>query len=403
MHELNRRHVLGMGAAGAAALAAPGLALAQGSPVRIGALMPRQGGFALQGEAATLGAKIALEMAGNKVLGRPVELIVYDDPNPLGAQQNMRKLIQEDKVSVVLGGTNSASGLAMASYGAQSRVPTVITAASVRDITGKDCDPHVFRVNAFTGIYTSLLARHLLPMGKKWYFLVGAYAYGQEVYELMKHEVEAAGGKDVGMDATPIGTTDFSSLILKIRQAKPDVVVLGIAALDLASFLKQYEEFGLHGKIPLAAVAIGDEELWAMQSNPMQLLGKYWHFNDPANTPQENALVAAVKKATGHPPSQSCASGWVAMRMTLAGIENAKSLEAPAIVRGLEAARPAGVRGTFRAWDHQMIWQPVICQVRDKIVDKYDPVTVISKPLPPAQLEAMYGTKQQSACKMKQA
>jgi branched-chain amino acid transport system substrate-binding protein len=311
------------------------LVIAADMPVRIGAVLPRQGGFALQGEASALGIKIALGMANDQVLGRPAELIIYDDPTPMDAQTNMRKLIEEQKVCAILGGTNSASGLAIASLGGEMKVPTIITAAGVREITGKNCNPYVFRTNAYNSIYTTLVSKHLLPLGKRWYFVVGAYAYGLEVYRLVKIEVESAGGADLGMDATPIGTTDFSSIILKIRQAKPDVIVLGIAALDLASFLKQFQEYGM--QIPLAGVAIGDEELWTLESSPKSmLLGKYWQYNNPANTMEEVQLNDAVIKATGHPASQSCAAGWVSMRMLLAGIENAKSLEPLAIVRGLE-------------------------------------------------------------------
>jgi branched-chain amino acid transport system substrate-binding protein len=399
MSRMTRRHFV---ASAAAITAAPSLALAQSGPVRIGAVFPRQGAFALHGEAAALGAKIALDMAGNKVMGRPVELVVYDDPNPLGAQQNIRKLLQEDKVCAIMGGMNSASGLAIAAAGAQAKVPTIVPQATVRDITGKDCDRHVFRTNAFTGAYTRVLARHLLPLGKNWYFLVGAYAYGEEVHQLMKQEVEAAGGKDVGLDATPLGTTDFSSHILKIRQAMPDVIVLGIAGLDLAAFLKQYEEFGL--RTPLAAVALGDEELWALQSSPPKLLtGKFWHFTNPVNTPEERALNDAVMKATGHPATLGAVTSWVSTRMLLAGIEHARSLEPGAIVRGLEVARPSGVRGHYREWDHQMIWQPLVVQVREKITNKYDPLVLIGNPLPGPEVEALYGTKQSTACRMRQA
>lgn len=69
---LNRRQILRTAGAAAAALGAPGLVFSQaGSPVKIGSLLPRQGPFALQGEATSLGIKVALEQAGNKVLGRP--------------------------------------------------------------------------------------------------------------------------------------------------------------------------------------------------------------------------------------------------------------------------------------------------------------------------------------------
>ena len=88
---LNRRQILRTAGAAAAALGAPGLVFSQaGSPVKIGSVLPRQGPFALQGEATSLGIRVALEQAGNKVLGRPIQLVAYDEPNPLGAQQNMQ-------------------------------------------------------------------------------------------------------------------------------------------------------------------------------------------------------------------------------------------------------------------------------------------------------------------------
>lgn len=397
MNKLNRRNVL---AAGAAMLAAPSIVRAQGATVKIGAITPRQGPWAVHGEAATLAMKIALDQVGNKAMGRPIEVITYDDPNPLGAQQNMRKLIQEDKVHAVIGGWNSATALAMASVSAQTKMPTVITAGTAKDITGKSCDPYVFRVNSLPNVYAKLLARELLPVGKRWYFLVGAFAYGQEAYQMMKAEVEAAGGKDVGMDATPVGTSDFSAIILKIRQAKPDVIVLGIAGDDQVSFLKQYDEFGLRGRIPLASLVVADEDLWA-QTNPTGIMGKFWHFNNPANTPAEKTLNDAVMKATGHPASQTAAIAWVATRMLVGGLDRAKSLEPAAIVRGIEAARVEGVPGYFREWDHQLVWQPVVGRMRDKVTNKYDPMEIVSKPLNPAEVESLYGSKEESACKMK--
>ncbi len=392
---LNRRAFI---AASAATLAAPSIGLAQNEPIRLGAVFAQQGAFSLFGEAASLGARIALDMANNTVLGRPVELTLYDDPNPLVAQQNVTKLIEQDKVCAVLGGLASASAMAIASLGTQAKVPTIIPMATVREVTGSACSPYVFRVNAFTGIYTKMASQDFLSIGKKWYFLVGAYAYGQEVYNLMKSEVEAGGGTDVGMDATAIGTTDFSSIILKIRQAKPDLVVLGIAGQDLAAFLKQYGEFGMD--IPLGGVAITDEDMWAMPTNPPRLrTGKFWHFNDPRNTPEEMAVVEAAMKETGHPATQACIAGWISMKMLLAALEIAKSTEAGAIIKGLEAARPAGVRGHFREWDHQMLWQPIICEARKTITDKYDPVVVVEGGTA-LDLDALYGTQADSECKM---
>lgn len=399
MFKFNRRQVLQAGAAGIGIVGAPHLAFGQGAPIKIGAILPRQGPFAVHGEAAARGIQVALDQVGNRVKGRPVELITYDDPTPQTAQQNMRKLIDENKVVAVIGGNNSATGLGLAAVAAETRTPTIITAAVPREITGKNCSPYVFRVNQTADVYAKQLAREALPVGKRWYFLYGAYAFGQESYRLLKQELTAAGGSDVGADAAPVGTSDFSSVILKIRQAKPDMIMLAIAGNDLVSFLKQYDEFGLRGKIPLATIAIADEDLWA-QTNPAGLVGKFWHFNNPRNSPAEVALNEAVMKASGRPASQSTALAWVGMRLLLEGIDKAKDTNAASIVAGIEQARPNGLGGYFRAWDHQYMAAPVIGQVREKVANKYDPLEIVSKPLSAAEVETLHGTQQESECKM---
>ena len=58
------------------------------------------------------------------------------------------------------------------------------------------------------------------------------------------------------------------------------------------------------------------------------------------------------------------------------------------------------MRGYYREWDHQMMWQPTVCQVREKIASKYDPVIVLGGQLSPPEIDALYGTRQDSACKM---
>lgn len=395
-----RRRMLQTAGAGAAILGAPALVFSQSNaPIKIGTVLPRQGPFALQGEAATLGIKIALDQANNQVLGRPIQWVAYDEPNPLGAQQNMQKLIQEDKVAAVIGGSNSATGLAMASTAASGKMPTIISAALAREITGKNCNRYVFRNNAPPPVYAKLLARQLLPIGKRWYFLVGAYAYGQEAYQMLKKELEAAGGTDLGMDAAAVGTNDFSSIILKIRQARPDVVALGIAGTDLTAFLKQYNEFGLRGRIPLASLTATDEDVWS-QTSISGIMGKYWHFSNPNNGPAERALNEAVRKAKGHPASASIAQGWVCMNMILAAIAKEKSADAAAVVRGLETVRPAHVPGYYRDWDHQFITRLPVVKVRDNVTDRYDMLEMLNADMKMADFEALYGTREEIGCNM---
>ena len=333
--------------------------------------------------------------------GRPVQLIHADELTPLEAQQNVTRLIEQDEVVAIIGGSNSGPGLAIQSVVAQAHIPAIISGATGKEITGRACNPYTFRVNAPGPVYARLLTRHLIEMGagKNWYFVYGAYASGEDAYTTERDELLAAGGTEAGADTMPVGTTDFSSVILKIRQASPDYVMLAIGGNDLASFLKQYAEFGLRGTIPIAAGTIDDFELWA-QTDPVGIYAKFWHFNNPANTPEEMAMNEEVMKIAGRPATQANANAWVGMRMLLAAIDQANSLEAAAIVEALGSVQPQGVQGRFREWDHQFIAPLVLGEVRDEITDKYDVLEITYTPATIDEAEKFYDAQAQSECKM---
>jgi branched-chain amino acid transport system substrate-binding protein len=404
MTDFSRRTALGLAASGAFALAMPSIVRAQNASLKIGTVIPRQGPTALHGEAAARAFQIAIDQVGNRVQDRPVELVVYDDPNPESAQANMRKLIDVDKVAAVIGGQNSSTGLAMAAVGAQTKIPTILTVPIVKEITGKNCDSHVFRCQATAETYAAVLERYTLTVGKRWYFLVGAYAYGAEAYQVMKKHVEAAGGEDLGMDSTPVGTTDFSSYILKIRQAAPDLIVLAIVGNDLATFLKQLAEFGVN--IPVVCHTVGDEDLWAQTwptGHAEVICAKFWHYNDPANSQVQRDFNDAFSKQARHPASQAAGMAWVGMRMLLEGMKQASSLDSPGIVGGLEKARPEGLPGYFRTWDHQLVWPIVVGRVRDNVSDKYDVLEILGNRPTIEEMDKLNGLQQDTLCKMSKA
>ena len=81
--------------------------------------------------------------------------------------------------------------------------------------------------------------------GKKWYSLTADYAFGHDLLKVAKRFMEGNGGQFAGDDLVPTDATDFSAYLLKIRDAKPDLVVINLAGTQTTNFLKQYAEFGL--------------------------------------------------------------------------------------------------------------------------------------------------------------
>ncbi|MEI5997047.1 ABC transporter substrate-binding protein [Paraburkholderia bengalensis] len=392
-------------ASGAAVLAAPAIVRAQGEqPLKLGLLMAKQGVWTEQGEVIANGVKMALDDANNQARGRRVDLVWYDEPNPQSAQQNMQKLIEQDKVIAVIGGTNSGTSLAMSSVANRTKTPYIAPNAAARELTGSSCNPYTFRVLSPTPVTCRALAPSLLAIGKKWHFLVANYAYGQDIQRSMSDLLKQSGGTITGADVTPLNTTDFSSFILKIRQSKPDVVMLGLPGGDLSTFLKQYAEMGMKDKIPVACPIIGDSDLWSINVDAATgYYGKPWHYSSPGHSPEELAFIKKYTAKYGKPPADKAWIGWFTTRALLAGVNQAKSTSGPDIVQSLETVQFGDSSGPayFRPWDHQMLRRWTVFKVKDHITDKWDWLNQVSAvPQNPAELDALYGSKQEIGCTM---
>jgi branched-chain amino acid transport system substrate-binding protein len=403
---IRRRSLLG-GAAllGAGGLARPFISRAHADePIRIGLLLAKTGDIAPQAEYLANGSFLALAERGNKIMGKPAELVWLDEPSPQGAQQNMQKLAQENKVVAILGGALSSSALAEEATAPGLKVPLLIENAAATDITGKNCNKFTFRLNTPVAVQARMFAPFALTYGKKWYFLTASYAFGQDIKNSFHDLLAKAGGTAVGGDEVPLNTPDYSSFILKIRAAQPDVVLGGIPAGDLSTFLKQWNELGMKGKIPVAEIAIGDTDIWAV--GPEAATGIYtslWWYKNPANPPNEQKFAADYLAKYGKPAADKAWMGWVMTSSLLDSIEAAKSTEPAAIIAALENWKGGTDANPyqFRKSDHQLMLRNLVVQVKDKITDKWDYFDVKSVvPQNAADLDAVFGTPEQVGCHM---
>jgi branched-chain amino acid transport system substrate-binding protein len=399
MPTLSRRSTL----LGAAALAAPRIARAA-DPIRIGLLLAKTGQIAPQTEYLANGTYLALEERGNKIMGQPAELIWLDEPSPQAATQNMQKLVQENKVCAILGGSLSSNALAEEAKALELKIPFVCDNAAATEISGKNCNRFTFRLNTPVAVQCRMLAPYALNYGKKWYFITASYAFGQDILRSGRELLKAAGGTEAGVDEVPLNTPDYSSFILKIRAAKPDVVWGGLSAGDLSTFLKQWNELGMKGKIPFVEIAIGDTDIWAVGSEAATgTFTKMWYYDNPNNPPEEKAFAAAYLKKFGKPAADKAWMGWITARSLFESIEAVKSLEAMPIVEALEAWKfQAGSTSyAYRNFDHQMLVRNLAVTVKDKIPDQWNYFDVkATLPQDPADIGKAFGTAEEIGCKM---
>ena len=228
---------------------APAILKAQGQPIKIGHLVPQSGFLSPMGEymvnAATLAAD-EINAAGG-VLGRQIKLIPEDDINPGVAVQKATRLIQQEKVDALTGIVSSGVCLAVMEVADRHKTLLINTGANSDEIRGKRCNYYTFSVEGSNSQYVNTIGRYLIKEKnyKRWYFLTSDYAFGHDLLRVSRTLLKKMGGTEVGSELIPTGSVDFSSYLLKVKNAKPDVVFQNLAGTDQTNFMKQYAEFGM--------------------------------------------------------------------------------------------------------------------------------------------------------------
>lgn len=406
---IGRRSVLKAAAAASVLqLGAPFIRKAHAAdPVLIGLDNPLTGAYAINGKNELNGCELAVEQINAKggILGRPAKLLVEDSTSGDAgtAVQKARKLIERDKVNFLLGNINSALALAMAQVSNEKGVLHIVPGGHTDAITGATCHWNVFRVCNTTQMEANAVAGTLIKdYGKKWYYITPDYAFGHTLQAGMEKASAALGGTKVGGDLTPLGTTDFSSYLIKAQAAKPDVIIFLVQGDDMLNALKQAVQFGLDKRIHLAGAQQEMEPLEGL--SPEARIGTWvfeWYWNQPG-VPHVAEFVAAIKKKTGRVPTARTWFGYVSTWTCALAANHAKSLDAVKMAKALQgfklppeiALMPNGA--FYRAGQNQLIGDLYVgnAQAKGSAPDDLFHVTQVVKGTDVA------GTVEESGCKM---
>jgi len=341
---VRRRTVLKAGLAlGAMQMASPFIVKALGEePIKIGLNDPLTGTYALLGRNEQIGCELAITEINAKggILGRQVQLLPEDSTSAdTGtAVQKAHKLIDRDKVNFLLGNVNSAMALATGEVSNQAGVLHIVTGGHTDAVTGADCHWNVFRVCNTTRMETNAVSKTLFTQyGKKWYFLTPDYAFGHTLQRGFEASLKQFGGTEAGASLTPLGTTDFSSYLIKAQAANPEVIIFLQAGQDAVNALKQAVQFGLNKKFHIAGA---QQELEVLEGLPPEArIGTWvfeWYWKQP-NVPHVNEFVAAIRKRNGGKvPTSRHWFGYVAAWTCAHAANIAKSLEAVKMAKVLQ-------------------------------------------------------------------
>ncbi|MGB9261798.1 MAG: ABC transporter substrate-binding protein, partial [Pseudolabrys sp.] len=229
--KLSRRSLIKTAASSAvlAGIGAPAIVKGQADAIRIGHLTPLTGFLGPLGEYAVMGIKLAAEEVNGAggVLGRKIELVMEDSINPQTAATKAERLIDRDKVVMIIGEISSASGLVIGQVANRMKTVFINTGCNSDALRGANCNPYMFHIEGANSMYVMAVGQYLLRenmvKGKKWFSLTADYAFGHDLLRVAKKFMEANGGQFAADELVPTDANDFTPYLLKIRQAQPDL------------------------------------------------------------------------------------------------------------------------------------------------------------------------------------
>ncbi len=291
-------------------------------PIRIGLMAVKTGPLAPGGIQMEQGLNVYLEEHNHRIAGRPVELIVADTGgSPAVAKTKAQELVELHGVDAIIGPQAAYEVLAISDYIAEVGIPTLSIAAA-EDITQRKQNGYFIRASA-----SSAQGSH--PMGhyaavdrgfRRAATIADDIAYGQEMVAGFQRVFEENGGQVVLKLWPPLNVAEYSAYIAQIRDV--DVVYMAFAGGNGLRFMRQYEEFGLNGAIPLlGGMTSADESL--LHNMTTEALGVIVSsfYSAALDTPTNRAFVERMRNNYGVDPGLYAVTAYLEAMVLAAGIE----------------------------------------------------------------------------------
>jgi urea transport system substrate-binding protein len=301
-----------------------------GSTVKVGLVNSLSGTMAISEVTVrdSLNLAIGEINASGGVLGKQLVPVSEDGASdPTIFAEKAKKLIEEDHTAAVFGGWTSSSRKAMKPVFEKDKALLFYPV----QYEGLEESPDIFYTGATTNQQIVPAMDYLKKAGKKTIYLVGSdYVFPQKANEVIKAYAKANGMTIAGEDYIPLGNTEFSTVVTKIKAKKPDAVFNTLNGDSNTAFWKQYVSAGLKpDTTPVVSVSIAEEETKAI--GPQYLTGQLVAWDYYMTTPgaANTKFVAAYKAKYGadKPTSDPMEAAYVSVYLWKAMVEKANSFD----------------------------------------------------------------------------
>lgn len=323
-HAFGRRQLLTQSLTGAGFLSANLLssaALAQSNEVRVGLMLPYTGTFAQLGISIENGFRLGLEEQGGKLGGREVKILTVDDESdPAKGVDNATRLVQRDKVDVIVGTVHSGVQMGIQKVARETGVLSLIPNAGLHAATRSLCAINVFRTSFANSQATRALGKVVVDRGhKRAVWISWKYTAGDEMLDGFKEGYLAAGGtimKELGL---PFPNVEFQALLTEIAALKPDAVVCFFSGGAATKFIKDYAAAGLKVKIPLYGSGFLTEGSLEGVGTAAEGIITTLYYSDALQTPKNKAFRLAYAKRFKQPSDVFAVHGYDTAQLLIQG------------------------------------------------------------------------------------
>ena len=314
-------------------------AQAQDKALRIGFITDMSSLYAdVEGKNGALAIQMAIDDFGGKVLGMPIELLTADHQNKADiAATKAREWIDTQNVTMIFGGTNSATALATVKVAAEKKRVYINNGAGSSALTNEQCTPYTVHY----AYDTVALARGtggavVKNGGKTWYFLTADYAFGHALEADTSKVVKDNGGQVLGAVRHPIGVSDFSSFLLQAQNSKAQILALANAGGDTINAIKAAKEFGITNSMKIAGllVFITDVHSLGLKNTEGLLLTTSWDWNLNDKT---RAFGKKFFEKTKRMPTDIQAADYSATMNYLKAVQAAGTIDADTVMAKLKS------------------------------------------------------------------
>lgn len=280
------------------------------------------------------------------VLGKQIEPVIEDGASaPPTFAEKAKKLIQSDKVATIFGGWTSASRKAM--------LPVVEQYDGLLwypvQYEGMEASENIFYAGAAPNQQIVPAVDWLLQnKGKKVFLLGSDYVFPRTANKIIKAQVTAKGGTVTGEEYTPLGYTDYSTIINKIKEQKPQVILNTLNGDSNVAFFKQLKSMGITSKdLTVMSFSIAEEEVRGIGADNLEGQLVSWNYYQTTNTPENDKFVKAYKAKYGsnRVTDDPIEAAYDNVYLWAKAVEKAKSTEVDkvrAAAKGIEFNAPEG-------------------------------------------------------------